>query len=423
MQDNIFKNEKDLEDELETLTNYLSKYKASQDIAGIASELYKIGDILIKLNRFDEALNNLRESLRIHRELKDIVEESYVLAMIGKCLKLQKRYNEALESYKNAIKVIENNELEEQVLVYINYYGEIGKIYLKMGDYDNALKYFKITNEMHEKNIDKIFSDEFLRFQRVGKLGVADSLQNIGELYELKGDYDQAIEYYKQSLNYYDEIDIIDDKAIVLQKLAKIYRILEDYQNAYDVLKEASEIHYKFKDMRNFALDLEQMCEIISFEYPDEAIKLLNKCLQIYDQLSDKIKKAEIFRQIALIYREKEDLYTALEFHNKAMDIYQEYRINIAMARELRSIGEIMHDLNNNEDALEYYEKSLEIFQKLGNKIEIAGTYMNMAILYNDLQDKEKSINYIENAIKFADESNSDKLVAEFKKLKDEFLN
>ena len=48
---------------------------------------------------------------------------------------------------------------------------------------------------------------------------------------------------------------------------------------------------------------------------------------------------------------------------------------------------------------------------------------MNMAILYNDLQDKEKSINYIENAIKFADESNSDKLVAEFKKLKDEFLN
>ncbi|MHA1249893.1 MAG: tetratricopeptide repeat protein [Candidatus Helarchaeota archaeon] len=215
----------------------------------------------------------------------------------------------------------------------------------------------------------------------------------------------------------------LEASADILYKIGNVYVLLNEFEKAYNMFKQAGEIHFEINDLKNFALDLEKICEIICGDYPNEALKLLNKCARIYEQLYNDLKKGDIFRMIALIYRDLNDLDSALEFHNKALDIFQQLNDKEREARELRSIGEILNDMEDYDDALKYYEKSLNIFQKLNNDFEIAGTYMNFAALYNDRGDKEKAIEYIDKAIKLAENKNLYQIIDKFKRLKEEIIS
>ncbi|MHA1270365.1 MAG: tetratricopeptide repeat protein [Candidatus Helarchaeota archaeon] len=423
MQDNLFLSEKELNDELKTLKNSLKKYKQMNDIFGEANQLYKIGDILIKLHLFKEAIENLSSAIQIHEKFNEIVAISRDYALMGKAFHFIKEYDKAINYYQNAIDKIEKNNLQGQILEYINYYGEIGKIKAETGDYDQALTFFNKTIDLHKKYEDIILSDEFMRFQRVGKIGMADNYWNIGDMYKLKGDINKALEHYNRALEIYNELDVVEDKADILQKIGDIYCSMEEYEKAYSVLKEAGSIHHDIKDIKNFAIDLEKICEIICYNYPDETLNLLEQCVNIYDQLNNYLKKAEIFRKIGLIYGNMKKMEQALEFHNKALDIYQELNHREGIAKELRSIGELISELDNIEDALGYYNKSLKLFIELENKIEIAGTYMNIAALYNSQGDEKKAIENIDKAIELVKEVNETNLLNEFKKFKDKVLS
>ena len=423
MQDKIFKSVKDLEDELETLNNSLNKYRETEDRIGEADTLNKIGDILIKLNRFDDALKNLRESKKVHKKLEDNSARSRDIALIGKALFRLKRYDEAIENYKKAIEIIENNDLQVQNIEYVNYYGEIGNIYSEMGEFEKALKYHKICREKYEKHKDKIFSDEFMRFQRVGNLGIADSLQNMGDMYNLMHKYKESIETYNKALKIYRDLNVVDDEADLLQKFGDLYSSMEDYEKAYISYKDAGDIHHKINDLRNFALDIEKMSEIIGNDYPDESLKLLERCTQIYDKLCNNVKLAETYRRMALVHRNNEKMDEALDLHNKALNIFQELNNKIGEGKELRSIGEIVSEVDNEDDALKYYFKSLKIFEDLKNQLEIAGTYMNIAVSYHNKRDMDKALEYIDKAIKIANELKLSNLLSQFERLKTDIIS
>ena len=67
-------------------------------------------------------------------------------------------------------------------------YNNIGLVYSKKGDLDQALDNYQRAQEIKEKQ------------QGPNHVDVADSYNNIGEVYSKKGDLDQAMDYYQRAL-------------------------------------------------------------------------------------------------------------------------------------------------------------------------------------------------------------------------------
>lgn len=72
-------------------------------------------------------------------------------------------------------------------------YNEIGVVYNKKGDYDKALEYSKKALEIREKSLGTEHPD------------TATSYNNIGAVYKALGDYDKALEYYFKALEIWEK--------------------------------------------------------------------------------------------------------------------------------------------------------------------------------------------------------------------------
>lgn len=100
--------------------------------------------------------------------------------------------------------------------------GGLGGLYRYLGQYDLALEYG-----------NKALS----QWRRLGnKSNEATLLNNIANIYKIKGDQRRAITYYEQSLALTDKDE---DKASVWNNLALIYSHEGDYPKAIDYLKKA----------------------------------------------------------------------------------------------------------------------------------------------------------------------------------------
>lgn len=123
-------------------------------------------------------------------------------------LKNEKKYKDALDFLLRLL--TEDNKFE--------IYREIGKVYYSMGDYEKALEYFfKIINS--EKTIDK----NEIYFE-------------VAKIYEITGQKQTAAGYLEKILNTLNS----EDKLLmyVLEYLAKIYRTLQEYDKAINLLNK-----------------------------------------------------------------------------------------------------------------------------------------------------------------------------------------
>jgi tetratricopeptide (TPR) repeat protein len=104
-----------------------------------------------------------------------------------------------------------------------------------MGDYDKALDYYKnglgITQEIGDK------------------VGIGDSFQSIGYVYYEIGNYDIALEYFSQSLKIREELTNKDGIIRSLGNIGIVYRYIGNYKMAAQHLENASavikDIEYK----------------------------------------------------------------------------------------------------------------------------------------------------------------------------------
>jgi tetratricopeptide (TPR) repeat protein len=89
-----------------------------------------------------------------------------------------------------------------------NSLGNIGVIYQDRGDLDQALKYHREALEINKQ---------------IGhKEGEAAQLGNIGLIYKAKGDLDQALKYMNDALKIFEEIGMPEQIGIVKRNIERI---------------------------------------------------------------------------------------------------------------------------------------------------------------------------------------------------------
>ena len=321
------------------------------------------------------------------------------------------RYDKAIEIYNRLIKQCEDFYGKEHPDTAISY-NNIGVVYINRGDYDKALEYFKQALEIREKSIGK-----------------ADSYNNIGIVYNNRGNYDKALEYLKQALDIYEKVlgKEHPDTAASYGNIGTIYANRGDYEKAVEYYKLAVDIYEK----------------VLGKEHPDTAISYNNigvlymnrgdydKALEYYKLALDIREKvlgkehpdtAISYNNIGVLYMNRGDYDKALEYYKLALDIREKVlgKEHPDTAKSYYDIGVVNMNRGDYNKTLEYYKMALDIREKVLGKEhpDTARSYNQVAWAYHLMGKYEEALPWAEKAVEaFPHPNNIDTLATVYQGL------
>ena len=204
----------------------LKYYEKANNLQGVADKQNDIGILYREQGQLELALKYLKLSEEANEALgykKGLANNRNNIANIY--LDMEK-FNEAKEYSLKALKII--LEIKDE-FAEANIYGNLGLIYFKLNNYSLALNYYNKAIKLNNKST--------LRNKNLAKNYI-----NIGELYQAKGDDISAMAFLIKAKNIADQLNRMDIKKHSLEAMSNIFERLGNYEEAYRVYKEYSNI-------------------------------------------------------------------------------------------------------------------------------------------------------------------------------------
>jgi len=192
-------------------------YEQLNDIDKCGKISKTIADVLYETNQYDKALEFYKKAYDLTQNLND----NLVMATIAHNIAtIYAQENEdpvkALEYYFQALELFKELGAEQEIFITL---ANIGNAYNLLGEFSKALEYLNealpIAQKMGDRRID------------------ASILVRIAWSFLGKKDFQKAIEYYKKS-NDICKNDYPDIRQMNYRGLSDIYLEIQDYKNAYE---------------------------------------------------------------------------------------------------------------------------------------------------------------------------------------------
>jgi len=257
----------------------------------------------------------------------------------------------------------------------------IGIIYNDRGDYPQALEYYHKSLEIREE-----LSDE---------KGIADCLMDIGISYYFQGDYPRALKYYHQSLKIDEELGYKKGIAGCLHSIGRIHSAQGIYSQALKCYQQALEINEEIGNKQWICFNLNSIGIVYrnQGDYP-KALECYHKSLEIREELDDKKGIAYYLNNIGIIYKKQGDYLKALEYYHKSLKIKEEVSDREGIVNSYNNIGKLYMELGEMQKSIEYLIKGLNLAQKIGAPNREMAAYMGLSETYEKMNDHAKALEY-----------------------------
>lgn len=195
-----------------SLLRYFAKLSGEHDyLEGQAFALNQLGSKYRNISQFQKSAELHQEALTLSEEANNTELRVLSLNMLGVVYRRTDAIKTALDYNQRALELAEQVEnpsvhIKRSINVALN---GIGNLYQTLEQYDLAIMQFKKALKLEE--------------ELGNKLGLAINHQNIGHCLEEKGDLEGALENYRKSLAYNEEIDSEYGSIICKNSLAQIY--------------------------------------------------------------------------------------------------------------------------------------------------------------------------------------------------------
>jgi tetratricopeptide (TPR) repeat protein len=224
-----------------------SKENEDNEIKIIGSDLSTyFGYIYQNLGYSDQSLLYLKESLKIHEELKDKAGMAIDYVTIGLAYYNKGELDDALGYHKKALEIHE--ELKDKVGMAIDY-TNIGSVYYNKGELDNALGYHKKALDIDEELKDRV--------------GMTKDYTNIGLVYNDKGQLDDAFGYHKKALDIDEELNDIVNLVNDYCNIAEVYLNKNDKEKSKRAVDNAQKIVMEFEQSTKYRHPFAYYVEIL----------------------------------------------------------------------------------------------------------------------------------------------------------------
>ncbi|MBD2181438.1 tetratricopeptide repeat protein [Planktothrix sp. FACHB-1355] len=267
----------------------------------------------------------------------------------------------------------------------------IGEVYTSLGDYDKAME-----------NLQQALT---IRKELDEKVGIGETLNNIGFVYRQLGDYPKALELHQQALEIAKQIGkrVVEGEA--LHNIAALAAAQGDYNKALELYKQALAIRQEVGDKRDEGRTLNNIGGVYSSlgEY-DRALQYYQQALAIRRTINDKAGVARLLSNIGLVYRQLSQYSQALEFYQQALPILQDMGDKASVGTTLNGIGVIYENLGQYDKSLQVYQQSLAIAKEIGDKVGIGNTFDNIGGISYSLGKYPQALQYYQQGLAIRNE-------------------
>lgn len=360
-----------------TAINLKSNQKREQSIARNFAFVSEEGKW--KVWRFAPAEEDLADALaeakseaeraRLLIDEKDLVTVELVRALGSRGDRLydQGNYSQALAIYTQTRSIAEQIGDQRGIANALN---DIGNVNRWRGNYAQALEYYQKSLAIAETLGEK--------------RRIATILGLIGTVHYSQSNYGQAMELYQKSLALSEEMEDKQRIAIALGQIGGVHHALGDYAQALELYQKSMMMHESLGDKSNIAYMQLNVGRIHSIQGNySQALEYYHKSLALNEALGIKIRITNVLNNIGVIYRLQGNYAQALEFYQKSLAMKEAIGDKAGIASTLNNMGVAHRQQGNYAQALEHFQKSLQMCEALGLKSGIVSTLNNIAYVHS----------------------------------------
>jgi CHAT domain-containing protein len=267
------------------------------------------------------------------------------------------------------------------------HYNNLGLVYQNKGELNTSIEHFEkslaIFTEANNQN------------------GISIALSGLGIVYSIKGDYVKSIDYNLDALRIFETLNNINLVLNTLNNLGIAYQYSGNIPKALDCFNKSIRLHNQYEIPLNGSEH--GNIGLIYTEYGsyELALQMQLKVLEICEKNNDVINIALCLGNMGNLYAKLSDYEKSREYHTKSKEKSASIGLKTAEANAMVSLGNILSTQKKYDDALKYYYKAHQHFDSMGAIIYIANNCSNICKVYTHqkkygqaIEQGQKAVNY-----------------------------
>lgn len=410
----------------------------SQELAShhplIGGANYAMGIMYHRVYKTDSAKQALLRSLSIlERSLgKNHVGMGISWLALGVVMDESIEIEEVKQCYAKAMDIFQNTSpIRYRELFRVQ--NNLGNVYLDEGQQDRAIHFYKqaltnyrsagfqepiILSILHNNlarsyhSLNQLDSSEFHSLQAIKtieELGdpmhpvLGQQLFILGDIYNARGQWDQALNIYQRSL----AINEIHDgpegwgTLVVRSRIGEIYFELGNVQKGIKILEEVLSLQIKLmgENHINIAAMLSNLAKgYANIEITDRQIFALHRAIKIYEKnmTPEALSIGELYNNLGMAYGSQRDSSKAIFYLNKALKIYQKTidESHPSMIMLIDNFGLFYKDFGSVEQSLPFHKRAISLYETYypEGHANLGFSYNNLGNSYAFLQQYDSAI-------------------------------
>jgi signal transduction histidine kinase/Tfp pilus assembly protein PilF len=254
--------------------------KAIKDSLQMTIALHNIGTVFRELGQFDVAMNYLELSRKISRLIKDDDGEAYSLDEIGDLYLHKKDFDEAEKNLLASLAVTRKRNIETLEPETLR---KLALLYFEKDQLNKALAYFDSTTHFYKRS-----SNNF---------GLAKTTLGTGKVYLKQGKFDEAMKMFEQTLVTAKQMNSRTLEIDCFQELSKLHEQKGDFQKSLGFYKN-------FKSLQDSLYSHDMMTKLyhdqLRFETETKDTEIATLSLANTKRNSE-LKRQEFIRNILFV--------------------------------------------------------------------------------------------------------------------------
>jgi tetratricopeptide (TPR) repeat protein len=331
----------------------------------------------------EEAINLYNKALELE---KDTHKREEMFEVIGDIYYLIGDYDKSMESYKHTLESIKGNRKIAEIKT------KIGVIYYFKLEYEKSLK---ISTEALNLVKDEESKEKAL------------AINNIGNVHWLRGEYDNALKHYEESLEIRKKIDDQQGIAISLFNIGNVHFWRGEYNRAHKFMERSKEICEENEDLYGTAYCLNSLgyLNLNKRDY-DRTINCYKKSLVINEKIGSQRLMANAYWGVSEAYFQKKNLEKAKDYSNLAFNLYEKIGAKDSIAFPMKVFGMIYREQKKWKESIESFEKAIKNIMVVQDEMiisptifELGLTHFEFGLMWKDKGDSERAKEHLNKAL------------------------
>lgn len=309
--------------------------------AGLAKAYYNAGVSSRLSSNFEHAIDYFMKALETYRGLKDSKGESRTLNALANVYYNLGSYEKAIEYYDECIFVLQSlGDLKFEAIVLTNR----GLSLQQFGDLRASL-----NNYLESLSI----------YNSIGKPVHYALFNNLGIVYLEMGRYNEAMKYFIEALKRTTKSNNVIDQGYTLANMGRTYIYMEEHSNAITYLSEAMIIMKKFGDRQAEIQVYSNLGKaFLKIKNYPMAIKYFNRALKYYKEIGDNSSVAHTTCELGEIYFELNDYISSRSFFTSGLELAVSIKDIVNEVRNMTGLAKLYVRFKDTETAGTFLKKA-----------------------------------------------------------------